>query len=137
MRRLLSISILFLFTHILKAQDCELQFNGAYICLTEGGEQGFNEFIRFYDDGEVITAVSVFDISQSVSWFHNDDPGVSQGSYEQVGCDIRFSTRSGESKYYYDGFIDGDFLSLKVLYPGRKEKEMVELMFEFKKIHLK
>ena len=137
MRNLLLYFSISFISLVSSAQDCDLQFNGAYVCIPENSSQGFNEFIRFYDNGEVITSVSVYELEQSISWFHSEDPGVSQGSYEQVGCDISFSTRHDDSKFYYEGTIEGDFLKLKVLYPGKKKKEMVELMFEFQKTKLK
>lgn len=123
--------------HFSYAQECELQTSGAYICTTEKTTQGFNEFIRFYDNGEVISAISVYSLQQSISWFHINDETVAQGSYKLNDCNISFATRSGDNKFYYEGVIEGDFLKLQVLYPGKRKKELVTLEFEYIKIDLK
>ncbi len=125
------------FFHFSFAQECELQTSGAYICITEQSTEGFNEFIRFYDNGEVVSAISVYSLQQSISWFHINDEAVAQGSYKLEGCKINFATRSGDNKFYYEGVIEGDFLKLQILYPGKRKKELVNLEFEYKKIDLK
>lgn len=122
-----------------QAQDCTLKSDGAYIFSAEDSDldREFNQFIRFLDNNEVISASSVYDIVQSANWFHKNDPAVAEGSYVLEGCNLEFTTRGTTGKFYFIGTLENDVLKLKVLEPGKKKKEMINLDFVYREILLK
>jgi hypothetical protein len=73
-----------------------------------------NQYIRFYDDGTVITVTSTGTITQIKDWFDKDNDSPSKGRYVITGENISFQSTSEEGRVDYNGQIFDNRLILNI-----------------------
>jgi hypothetical protein len=113
-----------------------LKFDGYYQadCYTEKrGDEGSQNYLRFYLDGKVINVGTDCDgtITELKSWFNINAEQVGQGDYEIKGRRIYFSTKSKTGIIKYKGRIkkDGEIkLKWKSLINGSKGYDRYEFI---------
>ena len=76
----------------------------------------FNYFyyLRFYQDGLVISASSTEDPKQIAGWFNKSHIDIPQGSYSINGNRIEFTTTYSQGSVKYEGFIYPKSLVLNI-----------------------
>jgi hypothetical protein len=103
-----------------KSDRCEqstaprLQFDGVY--QTEKVEDHWH-YLRFYDDGTVITVSSTGDPAVIAGWFKKENvesKSLPHGRYEIEGGRLAFSSTSAHGRVDYEGVFQGDTLTLNV-----------------------
>lgn len=76
----------------------------------EGSE---SYYLRFYDDGSVITVTSSGTSKQIAKWFDKSLKDVSNGHYTLTGTHIKFSSTDSHGTVDYEGDIQNDQIELK------------------------
>jgi len=92
-----------------KSSSSPVKFDGVY---EHKGTDTFY-YLRFYDDGSVISVSSTGTPEQIAKWFNKDYNDVSKGTYTVTGTHIKFSTTDSHGTVDYDGEIQNDHLALK------------------------
>jgi len=100
---------------ILTISSCKeataIKYDGVYQ-HTQGGEF---YYLRFYDDGSVITVTSSGTPKEIAKWFDKSLKDVSSGHYTLTGNHIKFSSTDSHGTVDYEGDIQNDQLTLKTL----------------------
>jgi hypothetical protein len=86
-----------------------IRFDGLY--QAEEGE--YYLYVRFFEDGTVITASSDGKPEEVIGWFQKGHPYVSTGAYSLSGDEIAFSAASATGVVDYSGQINGLTLFLR------------------------
>jgi len=89
-----------------------IRYDGLYY-RKEGADS--NQYIRFYDDGTVITVTSTGTITQIKNWFDkNNKSPFSRGKYVVTGDSITFQSTSEAGRVDYNGKILDNKLILNI-----------------------
>jgi hypothetical protein len=91
----------------------ELRLNGVYRSDKVNDQYGY--YIRFFEDGTVLTVSSTGEAQQMIDWLTIDrvgSQGVSIGVYELDGKEISFSATSDQGTVDYEGDVLEDGLEL-------------------------
>jgi len=87
-----------------------IKYDGVYFIPYAGGFS--NEYIRFFEDGKVITVNSTGSPVQVKNWFNYEDENVSRGEFSIDGNLISFTTAIDEISVEYIGIISSNGLLL-------------------------
>jgi hypothetical protein len=97
------------------AGDAALKHGGVYRGKTQGNAAEPNwAYLRFYEDGTVISVTSTGQPEELKKWFQAGHPGVSKGTVKQEGDAISFTTKSEVGEVEYQGKIKGETLKLEI-----------------------
>ena len=91
-----------------KSSSSGVKFGGVY----QHVESSEFYYLRFYDDGSVISVTSTGTPEQIAKWFNKSFNDVSKGTYTVTGSHIKFSTTDSHGTVDYDGDIKDDNLTL-------------------------
>ena len=110
-----------------------LRFDGVYQS-EQAKDNDHCHYVRFYDDGSVITVSSSGTPEQIKKWFERKQSEVSRGTYTITGTRIVFSGASKQGVVDYDGRIKGDTIDVRVFshinqHRGSHALKFVELEF--------
>ena len=86
-----------------------IRFDGLY----QAQEGDYYLYVRFFEDGTVITASSDGKPEEVIGWFQKGHPYVSTGAYSVNGDEISFSAASPTGVVDYNGEVTGLTLSLR------------------------
>jgi hypothetical protein len=86
-----------------------IRFDGLY----QAAEDDYFLYVRFFDDGTVITASSDGKPDEVIGWFQKGHPYVSTGAYSINGDEIAFSAASPTGVVDYTGQLEGQTLFLR------------------------
>ena len=87
-----------------------VRHDGVYYCK----ESDYTSYIRFYDDGIVITVSSTGAIAQIKRWFNKDNDNISIGKFNIISDKISFSSTNSDGTVDYNGQILNDKLLLNI-----------------------
>lgn len=89
--------------------------DGFYHSRPPSGDYSY--LIRFYPDGQVITASVGGDwtVAEIMKWFNRDDPELSIGPYVMLGTSLSFTSSSSYGRVDYAGFLVGGGLKISTL----------------------
>jgi hypothetical protein len=89
-----------------------IRFDGLYQSETEDNSR---EFLRFYDDGTVLSVISSSNAKDLIKWFKKDKHSnqFQKGKYEINNNNIYFTTTDKYGTVVYQGAIDEYKLTLK------------------------
>jgi len=93
------------------ATQIVLRFDGVY--QSEKTEDYFH-YVRFYDDGTVITVSTTGTPQQIKKWFDRKKADLSRGTYMITGTRIVFASESKEGVVDYDGRLKGEAIDVRV-----------------------
>lgn len=92
-----------------------LRFDGLYQTETDGDSRSF---LRFYEDGTVISVTSPSEAKDLITWFRKEDynkPYHSKGKYEIRDKNIYFTTSSEDGTVVFQGTVtNGYTITLKI-----------------------
>ena len=88
-----------------------IRYDGVYFRKEDSDS---NQYIRFYDDGTVITVTSTGTITQIKNWFDKDNNSPSKGKYVITGDSIIFQSTSEAGRVDYNGKILDNKLILNI-----------------------
>lgn len=89
--------------------------DGFYHSRPPSGDYSY--LIRFYPDGQVITASVGGDwtVAEIMKWFNRDDPELSIGPFVVLGTSLSFTSSSSHGRVDYAGFLVGGGLKISTL----------------------
>lgn len=89
-----------------------IRFDGLYQSETEDNSR---EFLRFYDDGTVLSVISSINAKDLIKWFKKEKNSnqFQKGKYEINDNKIYFTTTDKYGTVVYQGIIDEYKLTLK------------------------
>lgn len=75
-----------------------LRFNSLYASFATEDQSGassqaYRDYFRFYEDGRVLSVVSIGNPTQVARWLHEEKEGLSWGAYRIEGEHIAFETQ--------------------------------------------
>ena len=79
-----------------------LRYDGLYQAESESD---YFYYLRFYQDGTVLSTSSTGNSRQVARWFNKEKPSLSKGRYTTLGSKIKFSTTSSYGTVDYQGEI--------------------------------
>ena len=85
-----------------------IRYDGLY----QAEEDNYYLYVRFFEDGTVITASSNGEPEEVIGWFQKDHPYVSTGAYAIDGQDVTFSAASATGVVDYSGRLEEEKLLL-------------------------
>lgn len=88
-----------------------LKYNGLYVCEEENQS---SRYLRFYEDGTVLSVSSSGNPNQVILWFNKLHPNTSKGSYHFLSPNLKFSATSECGTVNYSGKADGEMLALEI-----------------------
>jgi hypothetical protein len=91
--------------------------------------------VRFYPDGEVITAsvTDGWDSDGIMGWFHRRDPDASRGPYVVLGTSVSFTSSCSYGRVDYSGFLVDGVLKLSSLSQINGHYE-VDCVYDFARV---
>lgn len=83
-----------------------IRFDGIY----QSKLADFNAYIRFYEDGTVITINSTDSPNVIINWFNKENKGssIGKGKFSLKGSQVKFTTTSINGIIEHEGRIRGD-----------------------------
>lgn len=92
------------------AQSPSLRYDGLY--QSAGLWEGAVVYLRFYDDGTVLSVSSSGRPDQVAAWFNKAHPSSSMGKYDLHGSRLEFTTVGKDDTFDYAGSMSGDEIVL-------------------------
>lgn len=92
-------------------------------------------YLRFYDDGTVISVSSTGKHDKVAAWFNKKHSNVSRGNYVITGTRIVFTTSSESGKVEFDGALDGEQIQFRVF--SRINNSKRDEKYKFVNVELK
>jgi hypothetical protein len=92
-----------------------LRFDGLYrstVGNSKGGSS--NGYLRFYEDGVVLSVSSNGQAEQVAKWLGKSYLGAGKGVISLSGASVKFTTETDDGSVDYEGTIQGDTLRLKM-----------------------
>ena len=105
-------------------ENCVLRSDGLYTATYK--ETNIKRYLRFYEDGEVISTDSDEKIKILANWFHKERTEekfglFSRGEFKHRKCKVKFELEINDVIYKFKGEVEGDKLTLeKTDKDGRK-----------------
>jgi hypothetical protein len=118
-----------------------LRYDGIY----QAEEDDYYLYLRFFDDGTVLSASSNGQPEEVIGWFQKGHPFVSAGAYAVDGRDITFSAANPNGVVDYDGQLEEGALALRSYshingFQSERRYQFVELftaVFEGEPVYLR
>jgi hypothetical protein len=103
---------LFLMLASFNEDSCKLKFNGIYAFKLDNEHSAV---LRFYEDGTVLSSVSVNDYMDVFSWFNKENKDmVLSGKYRVKKCNVSFNVKGMTGEIEYSGTVSNNDIQLKM-----------------------
>jgi len=110
-----------------------VHYDGIYqtkVLENEATGDTYRYFLRFYDDGTVVSVTSSGTAKDIKKWFKKGHENVNEGEYEVDGDDISFTTSGPGVEVEYSGTIkDKNTLQLESVSSSNGNKQKVRYSF--------
>ena len=89
--------------------------NGYYFYRMPDTLNPYKYYLRFYNDGTVITVTTAGKVEKLIPWFNKDHRGITKGKYTLKGSYISFYITSDAGQVDYEGeLVNENLRQLKV-----------------------